>query len=273
MAAIAALSLAACSSAVPTVTVSISANPSTSAANPAHKVEAKVTAVASTKAALDPGEYCYETKTDSLDAIIRLTIAANGQVTGDGSATIQDEANSYYSSYTQVLSGSLNGDELALDVGTQIEGDVQNANETWTLDGDRLTNGRQTFSLVECAAVNNRFADTTVTEAEDLELASTNASRKRVEFAPDTSSTVASHAVLRGDRDVYLLGAAAGQVMVLSITALENNAVFDVAAPNGKVLGQASTEQEVRLPNAGDYQVIVGGTRGNASYDLTIAIR
>jgi len=270
MAAIAVLSLAACSSAVPTVTVSISANPSTSAANPAHKVEAKVTAVASTKAALDPGEYCYEAKTDSLDAIIRLTIAANGQVTGDGSATIQDEANSYYSSYTQVLSGSLNGDELALDVGTQIEGDVQNANETWTLDGDRLTIGRETFSLVEC---DDRFADTTGTEAEDLEPATTNGTRKRVEFAPGTSSTVVSHAVLRGDRDVYLLGAAAGQVMVLSITALENNAVFDVVAPNGKVLAQASTEQEVRLPTAGDYQVIVGGTRGNASYDLTIAIR
>jgi len=46
-----------------------------------------------------------------------------------------------------------------------------------------------------------------------------------------------------------------------------------VVAPNGKVLAQASTEQEVRLPTAGDYQVIVGGTRGNASYDLTIAIR
>ena len=61
--------------------------------------------------------------------------------------------------------------------------------------------------------------------------------------------------------------------MDVSITALENNAVFDVISPSGYILSLEAVSETVFLPHTGDYQVIVGGTRGNATYELTIGIQ
>ena len=91
-------------------------------------------------------------------------------------------------------------------------------------------------------------------------------------FNPGSSSATLSDAVVRGDRKTYLLGAQNGQQMDVSITSLEDNAVFDVIAPNGVVLSQEQTQESLTLPSSGDYLVVVGGTRGNATFDLTIAI-
>lgn len=61
--------------------------------------------------------------------------------------------------------------------------------------------------------------------------------------------------------------------MSLRISALEDNAVFDVVAPSGLLLTAESREAVVVLPHTGDYQIIVGGTRGNASYELVVTRR
>jgi hypothetical protein len=93
-----------------------------------------------------------------------------------------------------------------------------------------------------------------------------------ISFAKGATSTVAKGSVVRGDRKTYLVNAAKNQSMTLSVTALENNAVVDLIGPDGKVLKQGATTVKQVLPATGDYQVIVGGTRGNATYEVTIAI-
>lgn len=268
IAAIAVSTLLACSSSTSEATAPNSSKSSPPVAN-ASKSEDFV----SPDAALLPGQHCYELVTDTLDAAIRLTVAADGQVTGNGVATISDDANSYYTSYSQDLAGNLSGSELALEVTTQIENDVQTTQETWILEGERLDYDDRTFRIVECETVNDRFTELTGGESEAPQSAPTYANTQRVAFAPGTSGAVMSSAVVRGDRDLYLLKAQEGQVMELFITAIEDNAAFQLVSPTGTVLVQEGTEEEVALPETGDYQVIVGGTRGNASYDLAVTVR
>jgi hypothetical protein len=99
---------------------------------------------------------------------------------------------------------------------------------------------------------------------------------RRVRFARGRTSTVIKDAVVRGTRDRYLLGARAGQTLIVHITSVEDNAVFDVYAPGGKrVLAGArdTTDWTGELPRSGDYLIEVGGTRGNATYTLEVTIR
>jgi hypothetical protein len=96
---------------------------------------------------------------------------------------------------------------------------------------------------------------------------------QRIQFARGASSAVVESGVVRGTRDVYLLGASKGQKMTLNITSVEKNAVFDIQAPNGQLLRQEGTSWSGVLPATGDYKIIVGGTRGNASYRMQVTIR
>ena len=101
---------------------------------------------------------------------------------------------------------------------------------------------------------------------------------KRIKFAKGKSSSTVSNSVIRGDRDTYILGAKAEQMMTVKITSLESNAVFQITGPDGAFLQDAGEEDDatgvtVSLPETGDYRIIVGGTGGNASYRLTVSIR
>jgi hypothetical protein len=93
-----------------------------------------------------------------------------------------------------------------------------------------------------------------------------------ISFAKGATSAVAKGSVVRGDRKTYIVNAAKNQSMTLSVTALESNAVVDLVGPDGKVLKQEATTVKQVLPATGDYQVIVSGTRGNATYEVKIAI-
>ncbi len=102
---------------------------------------------------------------------------------------------------------------------------------------------------------------------------------KIIRFRRDRTSTVIKDSVIRGDRDRYLLGARAGQRMTVNISALEDNAAFVIYPPGSKqTLKGAGEEDDVtqwsgKLPTSGNYTIIVGGTRGNASYRLAVAIK
>lgn len=101
---------------------------------------------------------------------------------------------------------------------------------------------------------------------------------QRMRFAPGEDSAAVKASVVNGTRDMYLLGAQKGQTMQVKITSLENNAVFDVVAPSNqteprRVLKQEAITWSKVLPDTGDYQIVVGSTRGNASYRLEVTIR
>jgi hypothetical protein len=71
---------------------------------------------------------------------------------------------------------------------------------------------------------------------------------KRIQFKPGTSSTLIENAVVRGERDIYLLKAKGGQRLHGQVTSAENNAVFDVLTPNGKVVRQEVKKVDMTLP-------------------------
>ncbi|MDY6781338.1 MAG: hypothetical protein SW833_02085 [Cyanobacteriota bacterium] len=97
---------------------------------------------------------------------------------------------------------------------------------------------------------------------------------QRIQFEPGTTSAVVEHSVIRGMRDTYTFRAQAGQAMIIDVISLEGNAVFDLVAPNGDIVLAESSAWSGFLPgeDAGDYKIIVGGTRGNATYTLNVEI-
>jgi len=101
---------------------------------------------------------------------------------------------------------------------------------------------------------------------------------RRIDFQPGASSATVKDAVVRGTRDAYLLGAGQGQRMTVKITSLEENAVFDLESPpnqagNRQLMRQESVSWSGTLPSNGDYRIVVGSVRGNASYQLQVSIR
>ncbi len=191
--------------------------------------------------------YCFSVANDNLDATARIYIQGN-QVTGRVEATIHNEQAAYYSSYTQTLQGTKKGNQLNLNITTKIELDTQKTQAIWTLTADFLNTGRVVYQKQPCLL-------------------------SQIQFAPGTNSATVNQSVVRGSRDIYLLRANRGQRMDLKITSLENNAVFDVIAPNGEILTTEATQSSLKLPATGNYEIIVGGTRGNATYKLNVKIQ
>ena len=105
-----------------------------------------------------------------------------------------------------------------------------------------------------------------------------------------TGGTVGGH-VLRGNRNLYSLTAAQGQVLTVTITAPDDNAVFQIYEPVTKVqrdtdgtlqfIGTAlsapdnagdATRWSGHLPRAGTYLIAVGSTRGDARYSIDVEV-
>ncbi len=95
---------------------------------------------------------------------------------------------------------------------------------------------------------------------------------KTVRFGKGRSSASYSNSVIRGDRDTYNLKAGAGQFMTVSITSVEDNASFQILAPNGKDLVLDDTDWTGELPRDGNYKIIVGSGRGNATYTIRFSV-
>lgn len=221
---------------------------------------------------LEAGTYCYDFDDDSKGIQARITIDPNDRVIGDIQGVIHDDVNAYYTSYRQAVDGTIDGSNLNVDVVTWIEYDKQNQQETWQVSSTELKMDRDSLSKASCEQINKAFQSKNGLEAKDLTANANNVRSQEVFFPAGESGTTVSNAVVRGDRDVYTLIAQGGQTMTLSITSLENNAVFDVVAPSGVILGTELTEEVTLLPDTGTYEIIVGGTRGNASYNLAITI-
>jgi hypothetical protein len=127
---------------------------------------------------------------------------------------------------------------------------------------------RRVFVPIIVAAI---FVSTIVTSAQ-------NGKVKRVRFARGRTTAVLKGAVVRGTQDRYILGARAGQPMIVHITSLEKNAVFVILGPDGTALqgaeeGTDATDWSGTLPMSGDFSIWVGPTRGNATYTLEATIR
>ena len=94
---------------------------------------------------------------------------------------------------------------------------------------------------------------------------------EQISLVSGTSITF-TNAVIMGERDRYVIAANAGETMTISLTSSEDNAAADLIGPDGTALVVESTQLEIALPADGDYQVVIGGTRGNATYEVTLTI-
>lgn len=90
-------------------------------------------------------------------------------------------------------------------------------------------------------------------------------------------STTVGNAVIRGDMDSYHFNAKPGQRIATAITSFEDNAVFEVFYRKNSKWSAIKGTQEGRvwygtLPQSESnrYKIEVGGTRGNASYELFV---
>jgi len=101
---------------------------------------------------------------------------------------------------------------------------------------------------------------------------------KTLRFAHGANTTTVHGAVLRGDRDVYVLKASAGQEMEVTVSAVEDNAAVVIQGPGrwplpGAADGNDAKRWKGKLPLSGFYRMAIGPTRGNAQYSLTVSIR
>ena len=115
---------------------------------------------------------------------------------------------------------------------------------------------------------------------------------KEVSFAKGINSTLIQASVIRGESDQYFLTAKAGEKMEVSLSAVEKNAAFTIYQPGYKAGKDADGILEIKgatlqgagegedatawkgvLPSSGKYLILVGGTRGNATYKLKITLR
>ena len=101
---------------------------------------------------------------------------------------------------------------------------------------------------------------------------------QRVRFARGRTTAILKGAVVRGTQDRYILGARAGQTMIVHVTSREKNAVFTILGPDATALegteeGIDATDWTGELPLSGDYSIWVSPTRGNATYTVEVTIR
>jgi ABC-type enterochelin transport system substrate-binding protein len=92
-------------------------------------------------------------------------------------------------------------------------------------------------------------------------------------------SKTISGSVIRGESARHKVTAKAGQTLDVKVTSDENNAVFQIYLPAEKstLPGAGETDDATswsgKVPADGEYVIVIGPTRGNASYKLTYSVK
>jgi hypothetical protein len=116
-------------------------------------------------------------------------------------------------------------------------------------------------------------------------------SPKPIFFATGSTAGTTGGRVVRGTPNLYSVKANAGQTLTVTITAPDDNAVFQLYEPgttigrdgdgvlefHGKALhgaadGEDASRWSGRLPKSGTYLIVVGSTRGNARFSMDVRI-
>jgi len=114
---------------------------------------------------------------------------------------------------------------------------------------------------------------------------------KPIFFARGSTGGTVGGNVQRGARALYSVKVSAGQIMTVTLTTPDDNAVFQIYEPDtaisrdadgllefkGKALhgaadGEDATRWTGRLTVSGTYVIAVGSTRGNARYSMDVRV-
>ncbi|MBE9094419.1 hypothetical protein [Tychonema sp. LEGE 07203] len=96
--------------------------------------------------------------------------------------------------------------------------------------------------------------------------------QQQIKFKRGASSAEVKGGVARGEVMIYLIRAKQGQTMNIEIQSVEGNAVFKVVDPNTNAVAEGEKSWSGKLPQTGQYQIVVGTERGGASYTLSVGI-
>jgi hypothetical protein len=92
-------------------------------------------------------------------------------------------------------------------------------------------------------------------------------------------SKTVSGSVIRGERARHTVNARAGQTLNVDMTSDEDNAVFQIYLPGEKGTLPGAGEMDDakkfsgKVPTDGEYVIVVGPTRGNATYKLSYSVK
>jgi hypothetical protein len=98
-----------------------------------------------------------------------------------------------------------------------------------------------------------------------------------IRFAVGPLDVELNGTVINGERNRYSLSMLAGEILDVQITSLEGNAVFSILGPDQVALpgteeGKDTIQWAVPIPADGSYSILVGPTRGNATYTLKVRV-
>jgi len=97
---------------------------------------------------------------------------------------------------------------------------------------------------------------------------------RRLQFQRGTSSTTVTGKVSIALPDTYLVGARAGQVMTIKLTAPRKSVRFLLMSPTTRnLVADNAREWTGTLPETGDYYIIVDADERNSTYSMTINIK
>jgi hypothetical protein len=108
----------------------------------------------------------------------------------------------------------------------------------------------------------------------NMETGETKPAYRRVQFKRGTSSTTVSGKASIALPDTYLLGARAGQVMTVQLTAAHKSVRFLVMSPTTRSLVADNARTWTgTLPETGDYTILVDADERGGTYSMTISIK
>ena len=96
---------------------------------------------------------------------------------------------------------------------------------------------------------------------------------RRVQFRRGASSTTVQGKVSLALPDTYLLGARAGQVMTVQLTAQRKVRFTIMNSKTTETLADNTTSWTGTLPQTGDYHILVDADGDNRTYSMTITIK
>ena len=115
-----------------------------------------------------------------------------------------------------------------------------------------------------------RESNSTIT---NLESGETKPAYRRVQFQRGSSSAVLKGKASISLPDTYLVGARAGQVMTVQLTAPQKSVRFLVMTPKTNLIADNSRGWSGTLPENCDYTLIVDADEVGGTYSMTISIK
>lgn len=96
--------------------------------------------------------------------------------------------------------------------------------------------------------------------------------RGEIRFAAGAVSDIFSGNAVRGEHELYRIGALVGQTMTVVVNSAEDDVVFALQSPTGEILVDDMNFFESPLLNDGDYAICVEASGGDTRYTAEVII-